>query len=103
MAPDSRFRPYRRAVFGVFVVFSTLYVFLVGRGITVSLMHQGRLPLGAPANECRRDADSCAQGILALRAELDAEACELERTGTQAERLWDDWSQKWQRDLSTLR
>jgi hypothetical protein len=103
MPPSPQTRPFRLAVFGIFVAFSTLYILLIARGIILSLMHQGMLPLTPMANECRRGPDSCTQGLVELRAALDAKSCELERTGTAAERLWDDWSQAWQRDLSSLR
>jgi hypothetical protein len=103
MARDPETRTFRLVVFGIFVGFSTLYILLIARGIILSLMHQGALPLAHVANECRRSPDSCAQGLADLRAALDQKSCELERTATRAESLWDDWSQTWQRDLSSLR
>jgi hypothetical protein len=103
MPRDPETRTFRLVVFGTFVGFSTLYILLIARGIIVSLMHQGALPLTRVSNECRRTQDSCAQGLSDLRTALDGKSCELERNGTQAERLWDDWSQTWQRDLSALR
>lgn len=103
MPPAARSSPFRLAVFGLFVAFATLYIVLIARGIIVSLMHQGMLPLSQTATECRRSPDSCARGIAELRGALEAKSCELERTGTAAERLWDDWAQSWQRDLAALR
>ncbi len=103
MPRDPETRPFRLAVFGIFVGFSTLYVLLIARGIILSLLHQGALPLARVSNECRRPTESCAQGLADLRAALDQKSCELERSGTQAENQWDDWSQTWQRDLSALR
>ena len=104
MPRDPETRPFRLAVFGIFVGFSTLYVLLIARGIILSLLHQGALSLArGPPNERRRPTESCAQGLADLRAALDQKSCELERSGTQAENQWDDWSQTWQRDLSALR
>jgi len=103
MPRDPETRPFRLVVFGIFVGFATLFILLIARGIILSLMHQGALPLARVSNECRRTPDSCAQGLADLRAALDGKSCELERSGTQAESLWDDWSQTWQRDLSALR
>jgi len=103
MPRDRQSRPFRIAAYAVFIGFSTLYVLLVARGIIVSLMHQGALPPARVSNECRRAPESCAQGLVDLRDSLDRESCQLERTGTRAESLWDDWLQTWQRDLFALR
>lgn len=86
----------------IFIAFSTLYIVLVARGITVSLLDEGAIDLPVHSGDCRRPPPVCARDLARLRESLDTKSCELQRTGTQAERLWDDWSIGWRRDLAGL-
>ena len=94
-------RPFRLATMTVFVAFSTIYVLLVARGLVTALLHEGALPPTAVPAACR-SVDQCGDELRSLRHALDSKSAEVEQTGTQAERLWDDWSMDWQRQLHAL-
>ncbi len=103
MARDPSTRPYRIAAMTLFVTLAVGFIYAVVQGLVLSLLHQGALPPKTSTTECREAIDRCGEDLRALRARLEAKSCELQQSGTQAERTWDDWIVSWQHDLNALR
>ncbi|HUB07567.1 MAG TPA: hypothetical protein VMB50_11225 [Myxococcales bacterium] len=87
----------------LYLAVAAVFVGLIGRGITLSIIEEMGLGAGQASRCGARTSQSCQEELVDLRRELDVKLAEIERTGgSRAERLWDEWSAGWRRELGRV-
>jgi hypothetical protein len=92
--------PFRVAVTVLFIGVALALVGVLGVGVVRSLTEE--MALDAVPTGGRESFAECAADLNRLRAELDERLSAVERTGHEAEEIWDAWSAGWRRELTSL-
>jgi hypothetical protein len=92
--------PFRVAVLVLFIGVALSFIGVLATGIVRSLTEE--MALAPPVAGGRESFTECAADLKALRSELEDRLAIVQRTGHEAEELWDDWSAGWRRKLSIL-
>ncbi|MHB8419963.1 MAG: hypothetical protein ACYDCL_17955 [Myxococcales bacterium] len=99
--PSSRF--FHRALLAAYLAAGALFFGLLVRGVTLSIIEEMGLGASRPGSCGARTPAFCRERLVELRRQLDVKLAEAEQgSGSRAERLWDEWSVGWRRDLARV-
>jgi hypothetical protein len=93
-------RPFRITALALYLGVAGIFIGLLLRGVVGSIIVEMGLSAGNSQSCGAETADSCSQRLVALRRQLDVKLAEFQGTG--GERLWDEWSVVWRRELAQV-
>lgn len=96
-------RPVRLLLLALYLGVAAIFIGLIARGIVLSIIDEMGLHAADNARCRSQSPAACNARLVELRRQLDDRLAEIERTGgTRAERLWDEWSVGWRRELARV-
>jgi hypothetical protein len=95
-------RPFHLAVLTAYLGVAGVFVALLLNGVIGSITVEMGLSAGNPQTCGTETPDSCTRQLISLRQALDAKLSEFQRAGGSGERLWDEWSVVWRRELARV-